>query len=348
MSPEAKRFRDRLRLPLAVLLATHVLGTVGFWLSWQPSAATLFDGLWMTFNTIATIGFGEVYPLGTAGRLVAMAVAAGGIGTVGYTFGLVLDFLVNEQLSGARRRYRMQRTIDGLNGHFILAGLGRVGREAASEFTAAGTPWVLIDPSEAVVKASLERGELALLGDATEDAVLRAAGLERAKGLVVTTANDATNLYVVLTARLLNPKLYIVCRASDDATVPKMMRAGANKAISPYAIGGRRLAHLLLNPRVVDFFETALHSGDKSLNIGDVMLAEGGAGGRTLADLQLPRATGATVLAVLRRGDEVVLPRGDLLLGTGDHVLALGTQEQLDRLEVLLGAPAVERGPEER
>jgi voltage-gated potassium channel len=294
----------------------------------------------MTFITIATIGYGEVHPLGTGGRIVAMVVAAGGIGTVGYTFGVVLDFLVNEQISGARRRYRMQKAIDALQDHFILAGLGRVGREAAVEFTAAGNKWVLIDPDEAVVKQAIERGGLAIQGDATEDEVLKRAGIARARGLVVTTANDATNLYVVLTARLLSPKIFIVSRAVDDATVPKMLRAGANKAISPYAIGGRRLAHLLLNPRVVDFFETALRSGDKSLNIGDVVLGEGQANGRTLSELQLPQRTGANVLAVLRNGDEVVMPRADLKLGVGDHLLALGTAEQLEQLEALLEQPA--------
>lgn len=325
-------------MPLAVLLATHLFGTLGFWWVWREFHATLFDGLFMTFITIATIGYGELHPLGTGGRLVAMGVAAGGIGTVGYTFGVVLDFLVNEQVTGARRRYRMQRSINELNGHFILAGMGRVGREAASEFTAAGTPWVLVDPDEDIVKQAAERGGLAIVGDATEDEVLKRAGIDRAQGLVVTTANDATNLYVVLTARLLNPKLFIASRAVDDATVPKMLRAGANKAISPYAIGGRRLAHLMLNPRVVDFFETALRSGERSLNIGDVMLEHGPAAGRSLSELQLPQRTGATVLAVLRGGDEVVMPRADLLLAAGDHLLALGTAEQIEKLEMLVGA----------
>lgn len=232
----------------------------------------------------------------------------------------------------------MQKAIDALTGHFVLAGMGRVGREAAAEFTAAGEPWVLVDPDEAIVKAAVERGALAIQGDATEDEVLRRVGLDRARGLVVTTANDATNLYVVLTARLLNPRLYIVSRAVDDATVPKMLRAGANKAISPYAIGGRRLAHLLLNPRVVDFFETALRSGEKSLNIGDVVLPEGRAAGQTLRELQVAQRTGATVLAVLRGGDEVLLPGSNPPLGAGDHVLALGTSEQLEELEKLLTA----------
>lgn len=334
MQVETKRFRDRLRLPLLVLIATHVVGTVGFWLVWRPYDATVFDALFMTFITIATIGYGEVHPLTTAGRLVAMAVAAGGIGTVGYTFGMVLDYFANEQLTGARRRYRMQKSIDALSGHFILAGMGRVGREAASEFTAAGMKWVLIDPNEAVVKSVLDQGGLALLGDATEDEVLRRAGLDRAAGLVVTTANDATNLYIVLTARLLNAKIFIVARAVDEATVPKMLRAGANKAMSPYAVGGRRLAHLLLNPRVIDFFETALRSGEGSLNISDVVLGQA-VSGRLLSELQLPQKTGATVLVVLR-GDRILLPKAELQVTEGDHLLALGTAEQLEQLEALI------------
>lgn len=339
VSAEARRLRERLKAPVLVLLATHALGTVGFWLSWREQQATLFDGLWMTFTTIATIGYGELYPLGTGGRVVAMLVAAGGIGTAGYTFGVVVDFLVNEQLSGARRRRRMQRSIEALTGHYIIAGMGRVGREAAAEFSAAGRPWVLVDASAEVVQVAAEKGGLALQGDATDDAVLKQVGIERAAGLVVTTANDATNLYVVLTARLLNPKLFIVSRAVDDASVPKMIRAGANKAISPYAIGGRRLAHLILNPRAVDFLETALRHGHHALNIGDVVLAENAkVVGRPLTELS--QQTGATVLAVVRHGDDIVLPSPEVRLAAGDHVLALGTAEQLQRLEGLLNATA--------
>lgn len=332
-----QRLRERLLLPVGVLAVTHVVGTLGFWWTWRGHGASLFDGLFMTFITIATIGYGEVYPLDAGGRIVAMLVAAGGIGTVGYTFGVVLDFLVNEQLTGARKRYRMLKHIEHLRGHTILAGMGRVGREAADELTGAGKQWVLIDPSEEVVREAVEQGFLAVRGDASDDETLRRAGVANAAGLVVTTDSDATNLYVVLSARLLNPNLFIVSRAVDEASVPKLVRAGANRAISPYAIGGRRLAHLMISPRAVDFFETALRSGDRSLSIGDVEIPQvARAVGQTLGALQPHGATGATVLAVLRGGTQIVTPSPDVKLMTGDHLLGLGTAQQLEALERLL------------
>lgn len=336
MSPEFRQFRQRLLIPVVILTVTHGLGTFGFWWVWRPHGGTVMDALFMTFMTVTTLGYEVQYPLGTLGRIIAIIVGGAGIGTLFFTFGMVMDFVVNEGLTGARRRSRMQKQLDALEGHFILAGMGRVGREAAAELRQAKARWVLVDPNEDAVNAVIESGGMAVKGDATEDAVLLRAGIERAKGLIVTTASDATNLYVVLTARLPNPKLFIAARAVDERTVPKMTRAGANRAISPYAIGGRRLAHLLLSPRAVDFFETALHTGNKSLNIGDIVVGLGSAAAdKTLAMLQVPQKTGATLLAVLRTGTDVMTPRGDLELEVGDHLLALGTAEQLEKLEKL-------------
>ena len=169
--------------------------------------------------------------------------------------------------------------------------------------------------------------------------MLERAGIRRARGLIATTANDATNMYIVLSARVLNPKLYIVSRAVDETSVPKLTRAGADRAISPYAIGGHRLAHLILSPTVVDFFETALRRGDESLNIEAVAVgAESQAAGRSLEALAVRQATGATVLAIMRDGNPVVNPPGDMTLAAGDRLLALGTREQLRQLEAIVSA----------
>jgi len=231
----------------------------------------------------------------------------------------------------------MERRIAELTGHVIVAGLGRVGRQAARELAEAGTPFVVVDPSPAAVQAAEARGHLALAGDATEDATLDRAGVRRARGLIVTTATDATNLYIVLSARVLNPALLIVSRAADEASVPKLLRAGANRAISPYAIGGHRLAHLILSPAVVDFFETALRRGDETLVIEDLLVAAGSpAAGRTLGALAVRQATGASVLAVLRAGAPIPNPPADLALQAEDRLLALGTAEQLRRMEQLI------------
>ncbi len=227
----------------------------------------------------------------------------------------------------------MQKSIDDLSGHFIVAGVGRVGREAAAELRASSASFVVIDPAPENEEWMRQCGCPFIRGDATDDAVLLAAGITRAKGLIATTSSDATNLYVILSARLLNSALFIASRAVDEASAPKMIRAGANRAISPYAIGGRRLAHLLLSPRVVDFLETAMTRGNKSLSIEDVVVTPGTVGdGKQLDSLRLA-ATGASVLAVIRAGTPTANPRGDFVLVGGDHLLTLGTAEQLLAVE---------------
>ncbi len=177
----------------------------------------------MTFTTVSTIGFGEVKALDTADRLFTMGIAVAGIGALFYTFSVGLDHLTSDAVRSARRRRRMQTRIDKLNGHCVLAGFGRVGREAAHELRQAGTPVVVLDLSAETVATAVNADFLGLAGDATDDQLLQAAGVVRARGLIVTTANDATNLYVILSARLLNPGLFIVSHAVDDATVPKLL-----------------------------------------------------------------------------------------------------------------------------
>ncbi|MDP1918111.1 MAG: TrkA family potassium uptake protein [Myxococcales bacterium] len=325
---------ERLRVPAVLLVLTHLVGAVGYRLIWADHHATLLDALFMTFTTITTIGFAEVYPLDSAGRVLTMGIAGTGIGSLFYTFTVLLDYASSEQVRVARRRRKMQKTIDDLKGHFILAGIGRVGREAAAELTESGVSFVVVDPGPQVPAFCEAMKCPYVQADATEDTALIAAGVKRAKGLIVTTSSDATNLYVILSARLLNADLLIASRAVDDASVPKLIRAGANRAISPYATGGRRLAHVMLNPRVVDFLETALTSGNKALNIDDVVVVNGG---KSIESLQVRARSGATVLAVVRDGQPMPNPRGDLQLASGDHLLVLGTTEQLKLVEQLIG-----------
>jgi voltage-gated potassium channel len=329
--------RARLLLPVALLISVVGAGTLGYRWLWRNAGGTWLDALFMTFTTITTIGYGEVKPLDGPARVFTMAVAVAGIGAFFYTFTVVMEHLVAARLADPRGRRKMERRIGTLDRHVIVAGLGRVGRQAAQELAEARTPFVVVDPGPASVRLAEERGYLILPGDATEDAVLERAGVRRARGLIATTANDATNLYIVLSARVLNPDLHIVSRAADETSVPKLLRAGANRAISPYAIGGHRLAHLILSPAVVDFFETALRRGDETLVIEDVAVAGAGPGvGRTLEALAVRQTTGASVLAVLREGTPIANPPPDLQLQGGDRLLALGTADQLQRLEKLI------------
>ena len=338
-APGPSSLKARLVWPLSLLVAVAVIGTLGYRWLWRDIGGTTLDALFMTFTTITTIGYGEVKPLHGPGRIFTMAIATAGIGAFFYTFSVVLDHLVATGVADPRGRRRMERHIAELEGHVIVAGLGRVGRQAVTELAAAGTPLVALDQDPAAARFAEDQGYLHLLGDATEDAVLDRAGVRRARGLIATTADDATNMYIVLSARVLNPSLRIVARAADEASVSKLLRAGADRAISPYAIGGHRLAHLILSPAVVDFFETALKPGQEALAIEDVALPPtSGAIGRTLEALEVRQATGASVLAVLREGAPIPNPPADLTLAAGDRLLALGTGDQLARLEKLIGS----------
>src|SRR5262245_51406711 len=336
-SAEVRSLRIRLLLPLSVVSAVVVLGTLGYFWLWRAQGGTWMDALFMTVTTITTIGYGEVRPLDTIGRIFTKVLAIAGMGSLFYTLGVVMEYLVATRLADPAGRRKMERRIEALRRHIIVAGLGRVGRQAAHELSVAGTPFIVVDPSEPAVRHAQERGYLLLVGDATDDAVLERAGVRRASGLVVTTSNDATNMYIILSARVLNADLTIVSRAVDEASVTKLMRAGATRAISPYAIGGHRLAHLILKPTVVDFFETALRAGADALNIEDLAVtSDSPTIGQTLDALNVRRVTGATILAILRGGSPVASPPGDFALAKADQLLALGTREQLSRLEQLV------------
>jgi voltage-gated potassium channel len=337
--PGLGSLKARLVLPMTLLVGVVVAGTLGYRWLWRGLGGTWLDALFMTVTTITTIGYGEVRPLDGPARVFTMVVAVAGIGAFFYTFTVVMEHLVAVRLADPRGRRRMERRIAELEGHVIVAGLGRVGRQAAAELAEAGTPFVALDPGPAAARLAEERGYLLLAGDATEDAVLERAGVRRARGLIATTASDATNMYIVLSARVLKPGLRIVSRAADDASVAKLLRAGADRVISPYAIGGHRLAHLILNPAVVDFFETALKRGHEALAIEDLALPPASAAiDRTLEALAVRQATGASVLAVLREGTPIPNPPPDLTLRAGDRLLALGTKDQLERLEKLIAS----------
>ncbi|UZX15523.1 potassium channel protein [Thermus sp. PS18] len=327
----------RLLLPLFLVFATVLLGTLGFYLLWKDQGATWLDALYMTFITITTIGYEEVYPLDSTGRILAMLVASVGVGSLFYLFSVIMDTVVSLRLEGTWRQREMNR----ISNHVIVVGLGRVGRQAALELKASGIPVVALDPSENAHQFAQENHILLFNKDGTEDQSLIEAGILRAKGLIATTSNDATNLLVVLSARTLKPDLFIVARASDESAIPKLLKAGANRAISPYAIGGRRLAHLILSPRVVDFFETVL-TGKESFSLEEILIQKGSPlDGLALGELQA-RGCQASVLAVFRGAEPLPRPPLDFRLLAHDRILALGTTQQLEQLEKLASAVSSE------
>ena len=329
--------RDHLTLPASLVLLVTILGTGGYWWLGQDQGATFLDALFMTIITITTIGYGEVVRLDGLGRLFTIFIAITGIGSLFYTLTVFMDYLVMSRLADPWGARKMQRDIEQLKDHIILAGLGRVGRQAALELHESGIPFVLVDPKAETLAFADKKGFLMVQGDASDDSVLEKVGIKRARGLIATSGDDASNLYIVLSARVLNPNLFIVSRAVDDSSVSKLKKAGANRAISPYAIGGRRLAHLILSPTVVDFFDTVISRGEENLNLESITVCENSSFvGKSLAECHATHRTGANILVVLRGADVLPNPDPEYIFEIHDKILALGTTEQLDQLEQLI------------
>jgi voltage-gated potassium channel len=243
---------------IAAVLAIVVVGTVGYTLieGWS-----LLDSLFMTVTTIFTVGFGEVHPLSRGGQIFTLLLIIGGVGTILYGLGRMVEFVIGGQLSGMFRRRAVRRQVDKLDSHFIVCGYGRVGEAVARHFAAHGAPFLVVD-SDAENVARVERdGFLSICGDATADEVLQAAGIERARGLVAALGSDAGNIFLTLSARVLNPKLLIVARAGSDDIISKLQRAGADNVVTPYDIGGKRMATLMLKPMVSDYLEVVTGRG---------------------------------------------------------------------------------------
>jgi voltage-gated potassium channel len=318
-----------LRLWVAVVLLCATVGTLGYVLlfGWNPS-----DGLYMTVITLTTVGFKEVRDLTTfPERLWTMILAVTGVAIIYGTIGIVAETIISEAASGRREVKRMREAVTALQGHFIVCGYGRVGSTVVREFEHTGERLVVIDILSASVERAARAGCLVVEGDATDDATLRAAGVERARGLVTCIDSDANNVYVTLSARSMNPGLFIVARANSEGSEAKLLQAGANRVVSPYTNAGRRIAELAVRPHVADYIDAALSHGNLTISLEEVEVREGGSlGGTTVAAL---RADGAMTLAIVRVGGAYEPnPPDTRVLAVGERVIASGSSEALARL----------------
>lgn len=268
-----------------------------------------------------------------------MALLTTGVGTLFYAAVISVELAVEGAVRGYFERRRMTAEINKANGHYVLCGFGRVGRQVAREFTLEDVPFVVIDNNPDKIEECLAENYLAMVGEASDDDILEEAGVRRAKGLVAAVNSDAANVFVVLSARKINPSLHIVARASSDESAAKLEIAGADRTLSPYAVGGRRLASLATQPLIVDFLDVVTH-GEKGI---EFRLEEFGVpkesplANHTIAELQIAEKTGAMVLAVrTSEGRFDTTPSAQDVIRTGDTLIVLGAREQVDRLEALL------------
>ncbi|MDP9412076.1 MAG: NAD-binding protein [Actinomycetota bacterium] len=328
-----RRALSRLRKAALALGAIVVGGTAGYMVleGWG-----FLDALYMTMITISTVGYGEVNALGTPGRLWSMALIITGASVLVYATSSFVELVLEGTIRGYFARRRMEDAIGKLNGHYILCGYGRVGRKIAEEFANEDVDFVVIDEKESEVERCLEDGYLALRGNASDNAVLEAVGIKRAKGLVAAVDSDADNLFVTFSARKMNPELRIVARANSEESATKLKQAGADRSLSPYAVEGRRLAAFAIQPEIVDFLDVVAHNKrGLKLSLEEIEVPAGspleaGASGRIKAAEQ----TGAKIVAVLdEEGDLDTAPSPNDEILPGTTLIVLGTGEQVARLD---------------
>jgi voltage-gated potassium channel len=324
----------RVRRGLLALAGVLTFGTLGYLILGLGT----IDALYMTVTAISTVGFREVGDpdeIDDAYRAFTIVLIFFGVGTALYTFGVTLETLLESRLSDTYRRRRMDREIDKMSGHVIVCGYGRLGRTIAERLhVSEATQVVAIDRDPGRLSATDHHH---VVGDGTDDDVLRAAGIERASTLIAATDSDADNLYITLSARSLRPDLFIVARAKLESAEPKLLQAGANRVVNPQLIGGERIAALCLQPNVAEFLDVVVHEEGIEFRLAEISVAPGSSiAGRSLRDAHVRDRTGALVLAIrLQGGPFQTNPPPETLVTGGALLIAIGTGEQLAALATL-------------
>jgi voltage-gated potassium channel len=312
----------------AALTAVVIVGTLGYMVveGWPP-----LDSLYMTVITVGTVGFQEVHPLSDMGRVFTIALIFLGVAAIGFAFGQFVEFLVEGHLQSLWEGRRMIKRLDSLAGHTIVAGFGRVGSVVARTLAEEGAPFVVVDQSAEAQAFARDADWPFILGDATEEETLIAAGVERAGSMVTALSGDAENLFVTVSARALNPDIFIVARSSHASTEEKLRKAGADRVITPNVIGGRRMASMILQPAVNDYLDIVSGAGGVEFRLQEVELAPGSTlVGKTIAQARIREATGAQIVAILsKEGDVEANPSADTVLSQGERLVALGSRDQI-------------------
>lgn len=314
------------------------IGTLGFRLiqhwSW-------FEAFYATLMTVSTIGAEPENQLSHAGRVFNVALIFLGIAVIGYAIGVLTHGVIESELGRFFGRRRMEKEIAHLRDHFVICGAGRVGRRLAAEVSARGLPLVIIERESERARWAEQRNLPVILGDASNEAILRQARIEHARGLASAVTTDAQNVYIVLTARSLSPNLFIVARASEEDAESKLLTAGANLVVSPYLYAGQRMARLLTRPHVQKFLDLAMSSlgSELDLQIEEISVGDHSRlAGLRLGEADLRRRIGVLLLAIRRKTGKIEFnPGADAAIESGDFLIAMGETQQLKELESLAG-----------
>ena len=335
---EATYRRTRRHLIGGVIALGGVLVSGIFWYK-LVEGWTWLDAIYMSVITLATVGFAEVQPLGARGRIFTIVLILMGVVVIGYILNSFSEALIQGHFQAGIRLRQRQRLMDSLTEHYIICGFGRTGRQVAFEFAIEQIPFIVVDSDEHSIQAAQEFGFIAYQGDATQDQVLQRVGIERAIGLIAALPSDAENLYTVLSAKTLAPQIRTIARASSEEAVQKIQRGGADVVISPYITGGKRMAAAALRPQVVDFLEGILSGGDRTVYVEEFLISADDCPkvNQTLGEAELRSKSGALILAI-RRSDHTLIvgPNANTVICADDMVIAMGTSEELRRLNQIL------------
>ncbi|MBW2136927.1 MAG: potassium channel protein [Deltaproteobacteria bacterium] len=319
----------------AVLLIILLSGTLGYMVveGWG-----FLDSLYMTVITITTVGFREVGPISAEGEVFTIIIIFSGMGIIAYILGIFAQAMIDFQVRAIIGRRKLGLTLKAIKNHYIICGFGRIGRIICRELRANNVPFVVIENNSETIQALESEGFPYINGDATTEEVLLEAGIERAKGLVSVVASDADNLFITMSARGLNPGLFILGRADEEQTEKKLLRAGANRVVMPYLLGGQKMAHTILKPAVADFIEFTVHNKDISLELGEMVVDERSRmNGLTLIESGIRQEMDVIIVAVMKADGEMKFnPSSQTRIEAGDTLICLGTSDNLGHLKEIL------------
>jgi voltage-gated potassium channel len=319
-------------LLLPLFFGTFAFGTFGLHFT---DGLPYFEAFYMTVITVSTVGYGEIMPLTTHGRIIVMLTILFSMTIVAYTVSFFIRLAIEGELSKSLGRRRLDKRINAMKNHFIICGYGRIGRLIARDLRENNIPFVVIENASALADTIETDGICHLAMDATTEEALLAAGIMRARGLVTAVQSDSDNVFITLTARSLNADIFILARGSDERNESKLRRAGASRVALPYQIGGKRMAQMLVRPTVVDFLDVAMMDSDLGLQMEELRVFGGSfADGKNLIESNIRRLYGVIIVAVKKQSGKMLFnPAAEECLEAGDILVVLGKRDDLTKLE---------------